>query len=58
MQVGDSMTRSSSPTSGLWRVPAAGGELEELTKPDPNEGDHLWPEILPGGEAVLFDTIG
>ena len=27
-----------------------------LTKPDRErgEGDHLWPEFLPGGEAVLF----
>ena len=44
--------------SGLWRVPAGGGEPEELTKPDPEQGDHLWPEILPGGEAVLFTIVG
>ena len=27
-----------------------------LTKPDRERGeaDHLWPEFLPGGEAVLF----
>ncbi len=27
-----------------------------LTKPDRErgEGDHFWPEFLPGGEAVLF----
>ena len=43
--------------SGLWRVSAGGGEPEELTIPDP-QGDHLWPEILPGGEAVLFTIIG
>ena len=49
---------TSAPTSGLWRVPAAGGEPEELTKPDPDGGDHLWPEILPGGEAVLFTIMG
>ena len=30
-----------------------------LTKPDRGrgEGDHLWPEFLPGGEAVLFTII-
>ena len=44
--------------SGLWRVPAGGGEPEELTTPDPEQGDHQWPEILPGGEAVLFTVIG
>ena len=47
---------SADTTSGLWRVPAVGGEPEQLTTPDPEQGevDHVWPEILPGGEAVLF----
>ena len=38
------------------RVPAGGGEPEPLTTPNTDEGerDHLWPDILPGGEAVLF----
>ena len=42
--------------SGLWRVSAGGGEPEPLTTPDVEHGevDHVWPEILPGGEAVLF----
>jgi serine/threonine-protein kinase len=42
--------------TGLQRVSAAGGEPTVLTKPDRErgEGDHLWPEFLPGGEAVLF----
>ena len=39
----------------LWRVPATGGAPESLTVPDPGGAEfHLWPEILPGGEAVLF----
>ena len=46
----------SGPT-GLMRVMAAGGTCEPLTKADPKEGDHRWPQILPGGSAVLF-TIG
>src|SRR5207248_7816731 len=43
-------------TTGLLRVPAAGGEVRELTKPNrqSGEGDHLWPEFLPGGRGVLF----
>ncbi|MEE8326649.1 MAG: protein kinase [candidate division NC10 bacterium] len=49
---------SDNPNSGLWRIPAGGGEPEELTKPDPAQGDHFWPEILPGGEAVLFTLYG
>ena len=42
--------------SGLLRVPMGGGELDVLTTPDSQQGelDHLWPEILPGGKAVLF----
>ena len=30
-----------------------------MTTPDPEQGevDHLWPEILPGGEAVLFTIV-
>ena len=47
------------PTSGLWRVAAVGGEPEQLTTPDSQQGevDHLWPEFLPGGAAVLFTII-
>jgi serine/threonine-protein kinase len=42
--------------TGLMRVPAAGGPLTVLTRPDPAQGeaDHFWPEMLPGGRAVLF----
>ena len=45
--------------SGLWRVPAAGGEPEVLTRPNVERGElgHQWPEILPGGEAVLFTIV-
>ena len=45
--------------SGLWRVAASGGEPEALTTPDQQQGevDHRWPEILPGGEAVVFTII-
>ena len=43
-------------STGLLRVSANGGEAEALTTPDRAQGevDHLWPELLPGGEAVLF----
>ena len=38
-------------TTGLQHVPATGGEPMVLTMPDRGrgEGDHLWPEFLPGG---------
>jgi serine/threonine-protein kinase len=41
--------------NGLVRVPAAGGTPQRLTAPD--EGRQLWyPQVLPGGRAVLFTS--
>jgi serine/threonine-protein kinase len=47
---------TSNATTGLLRVAAAGGPTAVLTRPDRAQGeaDHLWPELLPGGRAVLF----
>ncbi|MBI1874607.1 MAG: PD40 domain-containing protein [Acidobacteria bacterium] len=47
---------SSNATTGLQRVLAAGGAVTVLTRPNRERGeaDHLWPERLPGGRAVLF----
>ena len=47
-----------STTGGLFRVPAAGGEATPLL-PSDDETDRVrfWPEILPGGRAVLFTTV-
>jgi serine/threonine-protein kinase len=40
---------------GLSRVSAAGGNPHVLTKPDEKgETTHRWPQILPGGQAVLY----
>src|SRR6516164_5937294 len=43
-------------TSGLFRVSALGGTPTPLTTPDRKKGEfsHRWPEILPGGNEVLF----
>ena len=42
-------------SGGLLQVPAVGGEPEPLTAVDPDrEGNHRWPELLPGGDVVLF----
>ena len=36
-------------------MPDSGGEPEEITTVDPEQGlNHAWPHILPGGRAVLF----
>jgi eukaryotic-like serine/threonine-protein kinase len=44
---------------GLQRVPAAGGEVEVLTTPNPSAGEraHILPEVLPGARAVLYTVI-
>ena len=46
-------------TVGLYRVSAEGGEPELLATPDPeNEAlYYAWPELLPGGRAVLFTIV-
>ena len=43
-------------STGLQRVPSAGGKPVILTTPDRlrGENDHLWPQYLPGSQAVLF----
>jgi serine/threonine-protein kinase len=40
----------------LYRVPASGGKPQPLATLDKTAGEqaHLWPEVLPGGKAVLF----
>jgi serine/threonine-protein kinase len=44
------------PSTGLWAVPAAGGEPRMLTTPDKasGEADHLFPSALPDGRSLLF----
>ena len=41
---------------GLWRISASGEGLEQLTVADSSLGqpEHLWPQVLPDGKAVLF----
>jgi serine/threonine-protein kinase len=46
--------------AGLRRIPAGGGTPDSLTAPDTARGElgHFWPQVLPGGHAVLFTAIG
>ena len=46
-------------SKGLLRVPAVGGEPEELTSvnTERDEVNHTWPEFLPGGDAILFNIV-
>jgi serine/threonine-protein kinase len=40
---------------GLSRVPAAGGTAQALTRPgEQGDATQRWPQILPGGQAVLL----
>jgi serine/threonine-protein kinase len=42
----------------LWRVPAAGGKPEQLTKLNAGvERTHRWPQVLNGGQAVVFTAV-
>jgi Tol biopolymer transport system component len=46
-------------SAGLWRVPASGGRPERLTELDHGrrEFSHWYPQILPGGHAILFNNF-
>jgi len=41
---------------GLARIPANGGAPARLTELAPGEAIHRWPQMLPGGRAVLFSA--
>jgi Tol biopolymer transport system component len=42
--------------AGLWKVSASGGIPTEITGLDRSYGEisHRWPQVLPGGKALLF----
>jgi eukaryotic-like serine/threonine-protein kinase len=40
--------------STLQKISDAGGTPQPLTRLGKDEGSHRWPEVLPGGDAVLF----
>jgi Tol biopolymer transport system component/predicted Ser/Thr protein kinase len=52
----DTIFFSDGPLPTLWQVSAKGGTAESVTKLDRQKGEisHRWPQILPGGKAVLF----
>ena len=44
--------------SGLRKVRAGGGRCEDLTRVDrSSELSHRWPQLLPGGRALLFNAV-
>lgn len=46
--------------SPLFAVPDSGGTLEPLTTIDEENGErmHLYPQVLPGGKAVMYTSVG
>jgi serine/threonine-protein kinase len=40
--------------AGLSRVSANGGNAEPFTQRNEGELSHRWPQVLPGGKAILF----
>ena len=50
---------TATPATGLFRSRATGGDPDVLTTPKANDGElnHWWPEILPGGRAVLYTVV-
>jgi serine/threonine-protein kinase len=44
----------------IWRTPAAGGMSRRVTQIDTTLGEvgHVWPQLLPGGKAILFTAMG
>jgi hypothetical protein len=43
--------------SGLSRIPSEGGAPSRISELSPGEIAHRWPQILPGGKAVLFTVF-
>jgi serine/threonine protein kinase len=54
--VDDRITYAPNFGSGLQRISSAGGTPQTLTTPNPKEQEisHRWPQVLPGGNYVLF----
>jgi serine/threonine-protein kinase len=54
----DTIVFTPDPGSGLFRVPAVGGEPQPLTTLDQQRGEstHRWPQGLPDGKHVLFTS--
>jgi eukaryotic-like serine/threonine-protein kinase len=58
-ETGTIIFATNDPSTGLEQLPESGGTSTVLTRPDRQRGevDHLWPEFLPGGQAVVFTIV-
>ena len=55
----DTLVYTADATGGVFQIPASGGTPKAITTLDETkkERTHRWPQVLPGGKAVLF-TVG
>jgi serine/threonine-protein kinase len=55
---GDTIYFAATNSGGISQVSADGGAPSEVTTLDRDKGEisHRWPQILPGGQALLFDV--
>jgi serine/threonine-protein kinase len=55
----DAIVFANSGSGGLWRVSPSGGTPQSLTTVDAKNGEvsHRFPQVLPGGQAVLFTVL-
>jgi serine/threonine protein kinase/Tol biopolymer transport system component len=58
--VDDHIIFAPSAAGPLCRIEASGGKPESVTATDPNASDraHRWPQVLPGGDLLLFVSYG
>src|SRR2546426_1271320 len=54
----DTIYFAPSSISPIWKIPASGGSPQQVTTLERSKGEvsHRWPQILPGGKALLFTT--
>ena len=53
---GDNLIAAMGVVFPLSRIPQGGGAPQILTKLDARDLSHRWPQVLPGGRAVLFSA--
>ena len=44
--------------TGIWQIPAAGGEATAVTQPGGKDNEQRFPEVLPNGKGLLFSARG
>jgi Tol biopolymer transport system component len=56
---GDVLFAQIAPVPGIYRVSAAGGKPERITRPEEDRkgGIDLWPHFLPGGRSFLYVAL-